>query len=136
MNKNKPVRLHKKEPLTVEYEETTVILTGAIFILTLVVLAFVIGTDSLNYLFWSCIWMVRPLRTVRKTFNNYTSETEAELEELSKLKLMVANGSITKKEIQLSIDRPEAIEVRIYNLSNFSTNTYSDFNKRIKSLVE
>lgn len=80
--------------------------------------------------------MVRPLRTVRKTFNNYTSETEAELEELSKLKLMVANGSITKKEIQLSIDRPEAIEVRIYNLSNFSTNTYSDFNKRIKSLVE
>ena len=80
--------------------------------------------------------MVRPLRTVKKTFNNYTSEAEAELEELSKLKLMVANGSITKKEIQLSIDRPEAIEVRIYNLSNFSTNTYSDFNKRIKSLVE
>lgn len=80
--------------------------------------------------------MVRPLRTVRKTFNNYTSEAEAELEELSKLKLMVANGSISKKEIQLSIDRPEAIEVRIYNLSNFSTNTYSDFNKRIKSLVE
>lgn len=80
--------------------------------------------------------MVRPFRTVRKTFNNYTSEAEAELEELSKLKLMVANGRISKKEIQLSIDRPEAIEVRIYNLSNFSTNTYSDFNKRIKSLVE
>ena len=80
--------------------------------------------------------MVRSVRTVRKTFNNYTSEAEAELEELSKFKLMVANGSITKKEIQLSIDRPEAIEVIIYNLSNFSTNTYSDFNKRIKSLVE
>ena len=80
--------------------------------------------------------MVRPVRTVRKTFNNYTSEAEAELEELSNFKLMVANGSISKKEIQLSIDRPEAIEVRIYNLSNFSTNTYSDFNKRIKSLVE
>lgn len=80
--------------------------------------------------------MVRPFRTVRKTFNKYTSEAEAELEELSKLKLMVANGSISKKEIKLSIDRPEAIEVRIYNLSNFSTKTYSDFNKRIKSLVE
>ena len=66
--------------------------------------------------------MVRSVRTVRKTFNNYTSEAEAELEELSKFKLMVANGSITKKEIQLSIDRPEAIEVIIYNLSNFSTN--------------
>ena len=36
-----PVRLHKTEPLTVEYEETTVILAGAIFILTLFVLAFV-----------------------------------------------------------------------------------------------
>lgn len=55
MNENKPVRLYKKEPLTVEYEETTVLLAGALFISTLLVLAFVIGTESLNYLFWSCI---------------------------------------------------------------------------------
>ena len=52
MNENKPVRLYKKEPLTVEYEETTVLLAGALFISTLLVLAFVIGTESLNYLFW------------------------------------------------------------------------------------
>ena len=35
MNENKPVRLYKKEPLTVEYEETTVLLAGALFISTL-----------------------------------------------------------------------------------------------------
>ena len=52
---NKPVRLHKKEPITVEYEETTVILTGAIFIIIIVALAFVIGTDNSGFLFWSCI---------------------------------------------------------------------------------
>ena len=54
MNKNKPVRLDKKEPLTLEYDKGTVYLTGALFIIGLVSLAFVIGTDSLNYL-WSCI---------------------------------------------------------------------------------
>ena len=50
---NKPVRLYKKEPLTLEYEETTVIITGAIFITIFVILAFTIGTDSLNLC--SCI---------------------------------------------------------------------------------
>ena len=55
MNGNKPVRLHKKEPLAVEYEKTTVILTGALFIIVLVALAFVIGTESLNYLLWGSI---------------------------------------------------------------------------------
>lgn len=55
MNKNKPVRLYKKEPLTLEYEKGTVYLTGALFIIGLVGLAFVIGTESLNYLLWSCI---------------------------------------------------------------------------------
>ena len=54
MNKNKPVRLHKEEPLVVEYDVKTVYITGALFIIGLVSLAFVIGTDSLNYL-WSCI---------------------------------------------------------------------------------
>lgn len=52
--KKKPVRLYKKEPLTLEYEEATVYSTGAIFITLLVIVAFRIGTDSLNYL-WSCI---------------------------------------------------------------------------------
>ena len=54
MNKNKPVRLHRKEPLAVEYDKTTVYSTGAVFISLLVIVAFRIGTDSLNYL-WSCI---------------------------------------------------------------------------------
>ena len=52
--KKKPVRLHKKEPLALEYEEATVYSTGAIFITLLVIVAFRIGTDSLNYL-WSSI---------------------------------------------------------------------------------
>ena len=55
MNKNQPARLHKKEPLAVEYDKPTVYITGALFILGLVGLAFVIGTESLNYLLWSCI---------------------------------------------------------------------------------
>ena len=52
---NKPVRLHKKEPITLEYEVATVYLTGALFIIGLVALAFVIGTENLNFLLWSCI---------------------------------------------------------------------------------
>lgn len=75
-------------------------------------------------------------KIVKKSFVNYKAESEKELEELSKLKVMVANGSITKKEITISIDKPEAIEVRVYNLSNFSKVTYSDFNKRIKKLIK
>ena len=55
MNKNKPVRLAKKEPLALDYDVGTVYLAGATFILILFVLAFVIGTESLNYLLWSCI---------------------------------------------------------------------------------
>jgi len=55
MNKHKPIRLDKKEPLALEYEEATVYKTGAVFITLLVILAFKIGTDSLNYIFWSCI---------------------------------------------------------------------------------
>jgi len=52
---NKPVRLHKKEPITLEYEVATVYLTGALFIIGLVALAFVIGTENFNSLLWSCI---------------------------------------------------------------------------------
>ena len=55
MNKNKPVRLHKKEPITLEYNVATVYLTGALFIIGLVALAFVIGTENFNSLLGSCI---------------------------------------------------------------------------------
>ena len=74
-------------------------------------------------------------RTIKKSFENYSSESARELEELSKLKLMVANGSTKEQKVYLSIDKPTALEVRIYDLSNFSVNTYHDFNKKIKKLV-
>ena len=53
--KNKPIKLYKKEPLTIEYEATTIYIIGALFIIGLIVLAYVIGTENLNYLLWSCI---------------------------------------------------------------------------------
>ena len=74
-------------------------------------------------------------RTIKKSFVNYSSESARELEELSKLKLMVANGSTKEQKVYLSIDKPTALEVRIYDLSDFSVNTYHDFNKKIKKLV-
>lgn len=50
-----PARLHKKEPLTIVYDKQTVYLTGAIFIAVLVLIAFNIGSENINYIFWSCI---------------------------------------------------------------------------------
>lgn len=55
VKKNKPVKLDKIEPLVLKYEESTVYSTGAIFITLLVIVAFRIGTDNINYLFWSCL---------------------------------------------------------------------------------
>ena len=52
---NKPVRLHKKEPLAVEYNEATVYSTGTVFITLLVIIAFSIGTDSFNFLLGSVV---------------------------------------------------------------------------------
>jgi len=52
---NKPVRLHKKEPITLEYDVATVYLTGALFIIGLVAIAFVIGTENFNSLLKICI---------------------------------------------------------------------------------
>ena len=52
---NKPVRLHKKEPLELEYKKTTVYSTGAIFITLLVIIAFRIGTDSSTFLLMNAI---------------------------------------------------------------------------------
>lgn len=55
MNKNNPVRLHKKEPLTLEYELATVYLAGALTIVAIFILAYVLGSDNFNYLLWNCI---------------------------------------------------------------------------------
>ena len=52
---NKPVRLHKKEPITLEYNVATVYLTGALFIIGLIAIAFVIGTENFNSLLCNCI---------------------------------------------------------------------------------
>ena len=54
-NKNKPVRLHKKESLELEYNEATVYSTGAIFITLFVIVAFSIGTENINFLLSNCI---------------------------------------------------------------------------------
>lgn len=75
-------------------------------------------------------------KTIKITFEDYSSEAKAELKELAKLKLMVANGRMKEQKVFISIDKPEAIEIRIYDLSNFSVNVYHDFNKRIKKLLE
>lgn len=55
MNKNNPVRLHKKEPLTLEYEVATVYLIWALTIVVIFILAMILGSDNFNYLLWNCI---------------------------------------------------------------------------------
>ena len=75
-------------------------------------------------------------RTIRKSFDNYSKESELELKELSKLKIMAISSEYTKQKIYISIDKPKAIEIRLYDLSNFSINIYSDFNRRIKKLTQ
>lgn len=75
-------------------------------------------------------------RTIKKSFANYSVESEKELEELSNLKLMVANGSTKEQRVYISIDKPQVIEIRIYDLSNFSVNIYHDFNRKVKNLFQ
>ena len=75
-------------------------------------------------------------KTIKKTFENYSSEAKAELETLSKAKIIAYNGRMKEQKIYISTDKPEALEVVIYDLSNFSVNTYSDFNKKIKDLLK
>ena len=131
MNKNNPVRLHKKEEITITYDATTVYLTGALFIAALVILAFGIGTENFNFLLGSCIWMAyRIPKTIRKDLNSI-HEIRTELSELSKLKIMASSGRISKKQYFISIDKPEAIEVRIYTLSNGEY--YSAFKKAVEN---
>ena len=72
--------------------------------------------------------------TIKKTFVNYTSEAKTELEELSKLDVIAYNGRLSKQNVYITVKKAEAIEVRIYNLSNFSKNTYTDFNKKVRRM--
>lgn len=78
----------------------------------------------------------RVLKTIKKSFVNYAVESANELKELSKLKIMVINGRMTEQKIFISIDKPTVIEVRVYDLSNFSKNTYHDFNRKLKKLIQ
>lgn len=50
-----PARLHKKEPITLKYNRQRVYLMGAIFIATLVAVAFNIGSENINYLIGGCV---------------------------------------------------------------------------------
>lgn len=55
MAKNTPVRLHKKEPITITYNKAAVITAGSIFIIMLMFLAVGLGSENFNYILWSCI---------------------------------------------------------------------------------
>ena len=50
-----PARLHKKEPLTVNYNKDVLYLKGALFIAALVLITFKFGSENINFIFWSCI---------------------------------------------------------------------------------
>ena len=50
-----PARLHKKEPLTVNYNKNILYLKGALFIAALVLITFKFGSENINFIFWSCI---------------------------------------------------------------------------------
>lgn len=78
----------------------------------------------------------RTTKIIKKSFVNYAEESVLELEELSKLKILTSTGFYSKQQIQIAIEKPEAIEVRIYDLSNWSQKIYLNFNRRIKKLYE
>ena len=75
-------------------------------------------------------------KTIKKTFSNYAAESPNELKELRKLKIMVVSGRTKKQKVFISIDKITVIEVRVYDLSNFSKNTYHDFNRKVKNLIQ
>lgn len=55
MANNKPARLHKAEPLILEYNKSEIYFAGCLFIIILLIVAFVFGSENFNYVFWSCI---------------------------------------------------------------------------------
>ena len=75
-------------------------------------------------------------KTIKKSFVNYAVESANELNELRKLKIMVVNGRTKEQKVFISIDKPTVIEIRVYDLSNFSINTYRDFNRKVKKLIQ
>ena len=75
-------------------------------------------------------------KIIKKSFVNYAVESANELKELRKLKIMVVNGRTKEQKVFISIDKPTVIEVRVYDLSNFSINTYRDFNRKVKKLIQ
>ena len=80
--------------------------------------------------------MVRKVvKTINKTFVNFSSESKTELKELSKLNIMTCNGRTKQQKVFISINKSEIVEVRVYDLSNYSINIYNRFNREIKKLV-
>ena len=55
MANNKPARLHKTEPLVLEYNKGEIYFAGCLFIIILFIIAFGLGSENINYVFWSCI---------------------------------------------------------------------------------
>lgn len=75
------------------------------------------------------------VNTIVKSFINYSSEARTEIKELSKLHLLASNGRLKEQKVYLSIKKVEGVEVIVYDLSNFSVNSYNDFNRKIKELI-
>ena len=54
--KNKaPARLHKAEPLTLEYNKGGLYLKGILFIILLFIFAFAFGSENINYILLSSV---------------------------------------------------------------------------------
>ena len=81
--------------------------------------------------------MVRRLpKTINKTFVNYAKESATELKELKKLHIIATSGRTKEQKVFISIDKPKVIEIRVYDLSNYSRNVYNDFNRKVKKLIQ
>ena len=48
MNNNKPARLHKAEPLKLEYNKAELLIAGCLFIIILFIVAFAFGSENIN----------------------------------------------------------------------------------------
>ena len=55
MNNKTPARLHKADPLTLEYNKAEILIAGCLFIIILLNVAFAFGSENINYIFWSCV---------------------------------------------------------------------------------
>jgi len=55
VNNKAPARLHKAEPLKLEYNKEEIIFAGCLFILILLIIAFAVGSENINYILWSSV---------------------------------------------------------------------------------